>query len=179
MKIAVTGHRPDAFLVSHYTIDTVKSITESIVVAHKREHQDLTFLLGGTIGIDQWVGEACIKHEVKFKLFLPFQPVIQAKYWTDEQKAELDRQCKHAKGLYVIDPVGPYNVWTNMERNKKMVDESDLVIAFWVGKRRGGTYNAIQYALRKEKTVLNALNELKLISKQELKTGWTPPTVMR
>ena len=177
-SIAITGHRPDAFLVSHYSPETVKMLAENMVVAYKREYDELNFYLGGAIGADQWVGEACIEHNVSYELVLPFSDEIQAKYWNDEQKAELQRQYQHAKGICIIDPSGNYSVGTYMQRNKKMVDLADFVVAFWVGKRRGGTFNAIQYALRQNKTVLNALNELRPIFKEDLKKGWTPPTMV-
>ena len=58
-----------------------------------------------------------------------------------------------------------------------MVDSSHFLVAFWVGKRRGGTYNTIKYALEKSKFVYNALNDRKPINIADLKKGWTPPTV--
>ena len=40
------------------------------------------------------------------------------------------------------------------KRNKYMVDQSDLVIAVWDGKKVGGTWNTIKYAKSKEKQVI-------------------------
>ena len=34
-----------------------------------------------------------------------------------------------------------------------MVDNADILLAFWSGKRHGGTWNAIQYALKVGKPV--------------------------
>jgi len=58
-----------------------------------------------------------------------------------------------------------------------MVDCADFVVAFWVGKRRGGTFNTMKYALKQSKFVFNGLNELRPVFSESLKLGWTPPTV--
>lgn len=179
VRIAITGHRPDAFLVSHYTPETIMRIADDLVVQLQREYKhDLCFNLGGAIGVDQWMGAACIAHEVKFHLYLPFHPSVQAKYWSDEQKGELDRQMKYAAGINIVEPNPevPYNVALYQERNKKMVDDSNFTIAFWVGKKRGGTVNAIKYSLQQSKFVLNAMNELRPLFREDVKDGWTPPT---
>jgi len=38
------------------------------------------------------------------------------------------------------------------------------LICFWEGKRSGGTYNTLKYALSMGKPVWNALNELQEVS---------------
>lgn len=180
IKIAVTGHRPDAFLVSHYSPETIKRVVGDVVAAFKREHkEELVFNLGGALGIDQWAGAACIEQQVNYFLYLPFHPEVQAKFWTQEQKDELNRQLSKAAGLEMIEPKidAPYAVWNYQKRNEKMIDDADFVVAFWVGKRRGGTYNAIKYALQQSKFVLNGLDELRPLFKEDLKKGWTPPTM--
>lgn len=178
--IAVTGHRPDSFLVSHYSNDMINKIVGDIVSAFKREHKDeLIFNLGGAIGIDQWVGAACIEQNIPYVLYLPFHPDVQSKFWKEDQKQELERQIKHASGIVIINPniSAPYEVYNYQKRNEKMIDESNFVVAFWVGKKTGGTYNAIKYGLKRSKFVLNGLNELKPLFKEDLSKGWTPPIV--
>lgn len=180
MRIAITGHRPDSFLVSHCSPETIIRLASDVVCVFKREFQDeLTFNLGGAVGVDQWVGMACIEHNVPYKLYLPFHPSIQAKYWNSEQRAELDRQMKHAAGIDIIqpDPKIPWSPRTYQERNIRMVDDADFVVAFWVGKRRGGTFNAMQYALKQSKFVFNALDKNRFVFKEDLKKGWTPPFI--
>ena len=180
MKIAITGHRPDAFIVSHYKPSQIIRIASDMVCTFKREFEDdLCFNLGGAIGVDQWVGMACLEHNVRYKVFLPFLPEIQGKYWTKEQREELDRQLKGATGIDIADLSGNYLPKMYQVRNKKMVDAADFLVAFWVGKRRGGTYNAIKYALQQSKFVYNAMNDRQPINQEDLKKGWTPPTVRK
>jgi uncharacterized phage-like protein YoqJ len=179
MKIAISGHRPDSFLVSHYSPESIIRIANDIVCIFQREFGDeLLFNLGGAIGTDQWVGRACVEHGVKYHMFLPFRPEVQARYWSDDQRKELDEQLKYASGIHISDLSGHYAPHLFQERNEKMVDGANFLVAFWVGKRKGGTYNAMKYALSQSKFVFNALNELRPVFNENLKNGWTPPTVI-
>jgi uncharacterized phage-like protein YoqJ len=179
MKIAISGHGPDSFLVSHYSPESIIRIASDIVCIFQREFGDeLLFNLGGAIGTDQWVGKACIEQNIKYHIFLPFQPEVQAKYWNSNQRKELDKQLKYASGINISDLSGNYDPHLYQERNKKMIDAANILVAFWVGKRKGGTYNAMRYALSQSKFVFNALNELRPIFSEDLKTGWSPPTVI-
>lgn len=45
-------------------------------------------------------------------------------------------------------------------RNREMVDKSDLILCY-VEEKRGGAYNAIQYAIRKRKEVINLVDDIK------------------
>jgi len=178
MKIAISGHRPDSFLVSHYSPESVVRIANDIVCVFRRKFGDeLLFNLGGAIGVDQWVGRICMEQNIRYHMFLPFRPEIQARYWSKEQRKELDEQLKHASGIHISNLSGQYSPYIFQERNKKMIDGADFLVAFWVGKRKGGTYNAMKYALSESKFVFNALNKLCPIFDEELKKGWTPPTV--
>ena len=47
-----------------------------------------------------------------------------------------------------------YDISCFMERNKYMVNNSDIVIAIWDGRKSGGTYNTIKYAESQEKKVV-------------------------
>lgn len=174
-KVAITGHRPDVFIQSHYKIESLEYIADNTAWLLKQEYGDeLELCLGGTIGVDQWMGRMAIKHKIKYHLFLPFLPQIQSKYWNQKQKDELDAQLKLASGITIIDPDNEYNIVNYHKRNIEMINSSDFVVAFWAGKKQGGTFSAIKYALSQSKLVLNALDELRPIFKQDLKLGWTP-----
>lgn len=180
VRVCITGHRPDPFLVSHYKPETVQRLAGDIACGFKREYgDDLMFNLGGAIGADQWMGAAAIENNVKYSLFLPFLPQVQACYWNENQKTELDRQMRSAFRIVVVDPSGQYNVIKYHERDRMMVDEADFIVAFWVGRRRGGTFETMKYALSKSKFVLNALDGLRPVFKRDLEIGWTPPQMRK
>jgi uncharacterized phage-like protein YoqJ len=174
ITIAITGHRPDDFLISHYTLEELQRRASDIVAIFKREHgDDLCFNVGGALGTDLWFGQACIEHNVKFHLYLPFSPDVQTKYWKDEQVEMLKEQLSKAVGIDIVNPSG-FSKKDYYIRNIRMVDAANFVVAFWVGKRAGGTYNCIDYALKKNKFVFNALNGLRPVFKNDLELGWTP-----
>jgi len=173
--VCITGHRPDSFIVSHYSVETVQRIADDVASVLKREYGDeLQFNLGGAIGADQWMGAAAIENGIRYNLYLPFHPSIQARHWNAAQRSELDRQIKSASGIFITDPDGDYNPKRYFERNIAMVDNGDFTVAFWVGRRRGGTFNAMKYSLSKSKFVFNALDGFRPIFKQDLEAGWTP-----
>jgi uncharacterized phage-like protein YoqJ len=175
MRIAITGHRPDTFLVSHYSETLVQEKISNIIASMKRQFGDkLVFNLGGAIGVDQWAGKACLEQDVKYHLYLPFLPGIQSKYWSEEQKTEYNNQVKKANGITIIDPSGGFDKKTYQLRNIKMVDDAQFVIAFWLGKRIGGTYNCMKYGLSQSKFVLHGLDGLRILFNEDLEMGWTP-----
>ena len=181
ITIAITGHLPDTFLISHYSHEEIKRNISDVVAIFKREHgDDLCFNIGGAQGADMWAGQACMEHNVKFHMFLPFAPETHCKYWEEDQIAEFKSQLARASGLDILSP-SDYNPDKESRhklyelRDKKMVDYANFVVAFWVGRKAGGTYNCMNYALKQSKFVFNALNELKPVFKENLVSGWTPP----
>jgi hypothetical protein len=87
----------------------------------------------------------------------------------------LKTQYEKASGLTIIDPSGDYHVKNYFIRDRMMVDEADVLVAFWVGRRRGGTFETMKYALKNSKFVFNALDDLRPIFNVDLENGWTPP----
>ena len=181
ITIAITGHLPDTFLISHYSHEEIKRRINDVVAIFKREHgDDLCFNLGGAQGADTWAAQACMDHNVKFHMFLPFPTEVHCKYWEEDQIAEFKTQLIRASGIDILDPSN-----SNKDnrhklyalRDKKMVDCANFVVAFWVGKKAGGTYNCMDYALEQSKFVFNALNELKPVFKVDLQNGWSPERV--
>lgn len=178
--IAITGHRPDSFLQSHYSLETIKRLAEDTIFVLKKQYDgNLMFNVGGAIGTDQWAADACIALNIKYKIYLPFTPEVQSKFWSEEHKSVLRDQIMKANGLEIVDPTGKYHVSKYQERNKRMVDDANFVLAFWVGKRKGGTYNCIKYALKQSKLVYNALEEEsigenKFLVNDDIINGWTP-----
>ncbi len=178
MRVAITGHRPDAFIQSHYTEGQVKLVADGVVATFKRQFDgNLSFNVGGAIGADQWLARACINADVPYYLYAPMLFEIQSRYWSKEQQNELKLQYEKASGITIIDPSGNYQVKNYFIRDRMMVDDADFLIAFWVGKRRGGTFETMKYALSKSKFVFNALDDLRPVFNIDLENGWTPPNM--
>ena len=57
---------------------------------------------------------------------------------------------------------GRYEYETLQERNQAIVDQSQILLAFWDGRAKGGTYNCLKYALTKpddEITIINGITQ--------------------
>ena len=161
--IGITGHRPNFFRDAEKT----KELCDSLVLNMLKEYDHPIFNLGGCAGADQWVGNACIKYNIEFNLFLPFPAEIQSKYWYKDQQEALENQIKHCKGLVIAGP--KYKPANFFIRNRSIVDNSDFLVCFWEGMHRGGTYDCIKYAVQKKsKIVLNALTDLSMVTGEEL-----------
>lgn len=191
MRVAITGHRPDAFIQSHYSEGQVQLIADGVVATFQRQYGSgqhtgagddceikappLAFNVGGCIGADQWVGRACIGAGVPYYLFMPMTLEVQSRYWSQNQTDELRSQVETSEGVDIVDPSGNYSVQNYFIRDRRMVDNADIVVAFWVGKKKGGTYQTMKYALKQSKFVFNALDGLRPVFSEDLQKGWTPP----
>jgi len=60
--------------------------------------------------------------------------------------------CKIFLPKFKTDPKTPYHARWYIARNKEIVDNSDIVIAFWDGKSKG-TKNTITYAKKQKKEI--------------------------
>lgn len=177
MKITISGHRPDTFLQSHYPLGLAKEQISGVISGLYRQYnKGLMFNIGGALGADQWATQACIEQNIPFCLYLPFPFEKHTYYWEKDQKDELNYFLRRASQVHIISPEGSYNPQNYQVRNEAMVDNSMFLVAFWLGKRRGGTYNCMKYALEKSKFVANGFDDLRLLFSQDLEKGWTPPS---
>jgi predicted Rossmann-fold nucleotide-binding protein len=157
-QIGVTGHRPTGFTNPEYA----RELAELVVDYCARIFHGLEFNLGGCVGADMWVAQACVEQNIPFNLMLPFPADIQGKYWSKEEMDFLSAHILRAKTTSVVGRT--YNVKNYHIRDRQIVDKSHLIICFWEGRRSGGTYNTIRYALGAGTKVLNAMNELQEVS---------------
>lgn len=111
------------------------------------------FICGGALGVDWMAAEEVIalkeskKHLTLALPFLGYNAV-----WPKSTINSFERNIlRHADFVrYICDP--PYSPIKMQQRNKWMVDNSDLVIAVW-DSSNGGTANCVKYALEAGKSV--------------------------
>ena len=87
---------------------------------------------------------------IKLECALPC--VDQTEKWHDEQIERYSGILKKADKVYYSSDKEYFRDCMNL-RNKYMVDNSDLLLAVWNGKK-GGTANTVKYARKKEKEVV-------------------------
>ena len=153
-KIMVTGHRPQR--VGGYnpnpTQDFVKSELERVI--QKLNNGSVELVTGMALGVDQWFCEIGLKLSLKVHAYLPCKG--QSAKWRPAQKEHhrnLTLQCDWrliSKDTYT----GPKQL---LDRNTAMVNDSNIAIIVWDGKKEGGTWHAVQ-EIRKASHIKQAIH---------------------
>lgn len=55
-----------------------------------------------------------------------------------------------------------YEVWKLHRRNEWMADRANLMLAFWDGNKKGGTFNCIEYCRKKNIPWINLWDKIKV-----------------
>jgi len=138
-----TGHRQ----LSMSENDMKAKLYDLIMTAYEKGYRH--FICGGAVGFDMLVAEQIIflkntLAEITLEIAVPCQE--QDKKYSELQKIRYNFILKHADKITKRDL--PYDRYCMFLRNKYMVDNSSLVIAYYKGKP-SGTKNTIDYAKEK------------------------------
>lgn len=152
-----TGGRPSRFVWRYdESYDACVKLKEEITAEIERliEGGCTRFISGMAQGADTYCAEAVLKLKEKYPLItlecaLPCPE--QSDGWTEAQKDRYDNILKAADKVTTVSK--SYTPRCMLKRNEFMVDNADVVLAVWNGRAIGGTYNTINYARKKDKTV--------------------------
>jgi uncharacterized phage-like protein YoqJ len=122
------------------------------------------------IGVDTWAAEAVLlcggllnperRHDIPAARLCAVIPFVgQQNRWPIESQLKWTQLIHKADDLYFVDEAG-YSPWKLLNRNKWMVDNSDIVIAVWNGDDEGGTAHCVKYAEKQGKKVINLWNKI-------------------
>lgn len=152
MIISGTGHRPDK-LGGYSDV----AFNKLVIVAEKylSENKPDKVISGMALGWDQALAQACINLEIPFVAAIPFKN--QECKWPKESQIKYKTILAAASECVTVCE-GEYAAWKMQVRNKYMVDNSDLVLAMFDGTD-GGTANCVNYAISKNKQVVNLYNK--------------------
>ena len=165
--VCFTGHRPSKLPGGYdYNSDKNKELSyeleKEILIAISKGATH--FICGGALGVDQ-IAFNVLKGlrdngcNITIEIAIPFK--LQYSNWIEESKKIYFQQLESADKLTFVDKINEYNndfpfdVYHPVkmqQRNKYMVDNSDLIIAVWDGTQ-GGTYNCIKYAQKTNKPI--------------------------
>jgi O-acetyl-ADP-ribose deacetylase (regulator of RNase III) len=104
-------------------------------------------------------------------LILPFPIHVMSKYWTPDQKRCIQDCWDYAEKTSVL--AAAYDVSIYQRRNERMVDLSDMVVAFWDGSS-GGTGNCVRYAQKVGKKMVRFSNFSGVKPQEEGSSSSTP-----
>ena len=150
-----TGHRTQkmnsAYDKTEFFEKLKKQTRDEIVKAIENDYK--TFYIGMALGFDMLVGEIILelKKEFDIKLICAIPCPNQDRYWGEKDKEKYKYILKYAdEVVYVSDK---YFTGCMQKRNKFMVDNSSLLIAYYNGTL-GGTKQTIDYAMNKNKEII-------------------------
>ena len=154
MKIvSATGHRPDK--LGGYGDDVFDRLSRFAFSVLDKYESDTAIISGMALGWDQAVSKAALGHGMRLIAAVPFKG--QESRWPLPSQARYqDLLAQASKVVVVCD--GSYSAWKMHERNKWMVDRASEVLALWNGTD-GGTKNCVDYAVKKDKTILNVWDD--------------------
>ena len=146
-----TGHRRIPALK---LITLKKKLKNELITLIEDGYTD--FIAGGAIGFDTLAAEAVLELKTDYphiKLCLVLPCKEQDKYWTVQQKKVYARILSLADSHEYVSE--SYTRYCMFQRNRKMVDESSVVISFFDGKDKGGTAMTVKYANKKSLPIIN------------------------
>ena len=154
--VGITGHRPSYFKNAEqerlrfltrfgYAFDSLSFL----------ESENLILANGGAPGVDYWALEYALKHKIPFELYLPFSVSELKKFRTKKEYEFLNKCIKSNFCMGQYEASKTYNSRAYQQRNRSVVDKSFVVLAYWTGNTKSGTFNCIKYALQRNKLVWN------------------------
>lgn len=170
MRAGVTGHQD---LGPPEIVEWVsKALSEAVEGYGVTE--GLTSL---AVGADQLYAEILLSKGIPYRVVVPCAGYEQT--FQEEYRARYDELLSSSGGTLQLDFEEPSEE-AFFEAGKRVVQLSDLVIAVWNGKQArglGGTADAVDYALRQEKTVvhLNTVSE-EVAERRPIDHGKDPDT---
>lgn len=150
MIIGITGHRPQS-------VDNDFSLTSPIwqwVRAALREFfiesQPNIIVSGMALGSDTVAAEVAMDLNIKVRAAVPFKG--QESTWPEESKQRYYKLLEKCHDVFEVSEPG-YATWKLHARNQFIVDNSNFMVAIWNGDQKGGTWSAVNYAIKRKHAI--------------------------
>ena len=146
IAVAFTGHRT----YRSEADEELRQLLEELYADGARR-----YLCGMAWGFDLSAGEAVVQHKLLHEdvELVAVEPFAEFRSLFRGEDAERYDALIAAADCRVV--VGENNVGAYMRRNDYLVDHSSLVVAWWDGRRDGGTAYTALRACRKGREVVN------------------------
>lgn len=150
MIIGITGHHPDRL----YGYD----LTDERYLNLKNKFRDILIrdkckiaLSGMALGVDTLFAQTVLELRERgqdIKLYCIIPCIDQECMWSRKDK-QLYKNIVNSADEVIYTSKQSYKPRSMQKRNEYIVEHCDKLIAVWDRIERGGTYNCIQYAIRK------------------------------
>ena len=155
-KIAFTGHRPqklggfdNSINKRNHFLSLLGNFILSEPYIQKYMTGELVFITGMAQGVDQWATELAVEWGVPFDAYIPCYD--QQKTWPLEAQRHYWNLVIKARSIIQVSSED-YRPELMQRRNEAMVDNCDMLFAYWDGSG-GGTSNCVRYARQVGKPV--------------------------
>lgn len=149
VKIGITGHRPQRLK----KLTTVSKLTDWLDLQfyeHMDADQDFILITGMAQGTDQIAAHEALLFEGRIWCYYPYRRKLHEVEDYLESKAD--------KVMYEQEEYSPE---CYIKRDRRIVDDCDVLLAVWDGKENGGTWQTIKYAREKGKQIVYFKGEKK------------------
>lgn len=160
IHISLTGHRPGKAGIWSYDLNTDKrwqAVKNKLIFAIEKQlkkHEVVWCHSGLALGADAIWSKAAMEMQDKYgrervKIHAHIPGVWQKDNWFGDSVKFWQEQRDRAEKETIYSPNKTYSreeLKYMQIRNEGMLDSSDMCIAIWTGKKRGGTYNAVEHA---------------------------------
>lgn len=141
--LGVTGHRK----LSHE-----QGVVREAFRKKLKEYNPDVVITGMALGFDMLVAEVCIEEKIPFIAAIPC--MNQIKKWPPKQKKRY-REIIDKAWKYKIVSSGQFEIWKLFERNKWIVNRSNIMLSYWNGIEKGGTWATVKFAKKNKKIYEN------------------------
>lgn len=164
-KIGVLG---DSIEYINYHAFARREVARVLDVIHCQYGNSVVFNLAGDIGIGEWSADSCVENGFKYHLFLPYPVSEMEELWHPNQLHSLEEHFRSSWSTTISFPKYIHGEHRERDNYHSLIDASSFVVCFWNGMRQGDIADAIRYAVSKNKLVLNGLNDLKMVTSEEI-----------
>ena len=139
MLVGITGHRPER-LGNNWPV--VERWIAGKLEEYKARGERVSLITGMARGVDQIAATTAINVGVGVRCYYPFPHKFSDLEDYVLVNAEVTRfeQDKYSSNVY-------------FKRDRRIVDDCDVLLVVWDGVKKGGTYYTYKYALEKGKKV--------------------------
>jgi len=154
MKIWITWHREITFHSKLKIKEKIFNFLDNFIKEKNIYLSLIEFNLGGANWVDNWIWEYCLQNNIKYNLYLPFKNInLQIKDWTSKQKILY-------KKILNSNLVNSIYYWKGyFDRNRKIVDNSDIIITVFNWNYHSWTWYTLNYAKKQNKPIINILKK--------------------
>jgi uncharacterized phage-like protein YoqJ len=126
-------------------------------------------ITGMALGWDTAVCYAAYLCSTPYICAIPF--LNQESPWKDTYKKRYKFLLENSESNVIVSE-GGYSHNKLQKRNEWIVDNSDKILTLWEGDKRGGTYNCIKYANKKNKQIINIWNQFERTIDEKENLPW-------